>query len=82
MNGSTLERGLEAAHSGTESFSRRCLSRPKNSGGWSHIPLELIESAKGFLKPCMGLNPPAKGLWCHITGTDLVRDKAADNGLF
>ncbi len=39
-----------------------------------HIPLELIESAKGFLKPCMGLNPP-KRAWCHITGTDLVRDR-------
>jgi uncharacterized circularly permuted ATP-grasp superfamily protein len=39
-----------------------------------HIPLALIESAKGFLKPCVGLNPPA-GVWCHITGTDLVRDK-------
>lgn len=40
-----------------------------------HIPLELIESATGFLKPCIGLNPPGK-VWCHITGTDLVRDKA------
>jgi uncharacterized circularly permuted ATP-grasp superfamily protein len=39
-----------------------------------HIPLELVESAKGFLKPCMGLNPP-KRAWCHITGTDLVRDR-------
>lgn len=38
------------------------------------IPAELIDSAKGFLKPCMGLKPPA-GIWCHITGTDLVRDK-------
>lgn len=38
------------------------------------IPIELIHSAKGFLPPCMGLKPPA-GIWCHITGTDLVRDK-------
>jgi uncharacterized circularly permuted ATP-grasp superfamily protein len=38
------------------------------------IPLELIQSATGFLKPCIGLNPP-KGVWCHITGTDLVRDR-------
>ena len=38
------------------------------------IPRELIYSAKGFLKPCVGLKPPA-GIWCHITGTDVVRDK-------
>ncbi len=38
------------------------------------IPGELIESATGFLKPCMGLKPP-QGIWCHITGTDLVRDR-------
>lgn len=38
------------------------------------IPKDLIYTAKGFLKPCIGLNPPG-GIWCHITGTDLVRDK-------
>jgi uncharacterized circularly permuted ATP-grasp superfamily protein len=38
------------------------------------IPSELINSAKSFLKPCIGLKPPS-GVWCHITGTDLVRDK-------
>jgi uncharacterized circularly permuted ATP-grasp superfamily protein len=38
------------------------------------IPEEVIHSAKGFLQPCVGLKPPA-GVWCHITGTDLVRDK-------
>jgi uncharacterized circularly permuted ATP-grasp superfamily protein len=38
------------------------------------IPGDLIASATGFLKPCIGLNPP-HGIWCHITGTDLVRDK-------
>lgn len=38
------------------------------------IPKELIVGSKDFLKPCIGLTPP-KGIWCHITGTDLVRDK-------
>ena len=38
------------------------------------IPLATIESASGFLPPCKGLKPP-KGIWCHITGTDLVRDR-------
>lgn len=38
------------------------------------IPAELIYSATGFLKPCMELKPP-KNIWCHITGTDLVRDR-------
>jgi uncharacterized circularly permuted ATP-grasp superfamily protein len=38
------------------------------------MPREAIESAPGYLKPCMGLQPPA-GIWCHITGTDLVKDR-------
>ncbi|AFY96012.1 circularly permuted type 2 ATP-grasp protein [Chamaesiphon minutus] len=38
------------------------------------IPQAAIYSASGFLKPCMGLKPP-QGIWCHITGTDLVRDR-------
>ncbi|MBE9061912.1 circularly permuted type 2 ATP-grasp protein [cf. Phormidesmis sp. LEGE 11477] len=38
------------------------------------IPRETVESASGFLPPCMGLKPPG-GVWCHITGTDLVRDR-------
>jgi len=38
------------------------------------IPEYAIASATGFLKPCIGLKPPAD-VWCHITGTDLVRDK-------
>jgi uncharacterized circularly permuted ATP-grasp superfamily protein len=38
------------------------------------IPAEAIYSAKGFLKPCLGMKPPA-GVWCHVTGTDLVRDR-------
>ena len=38
------------------------------------IPAEIIETASGFLKPCLGIKTPGD-IWCHITGTDLVRDK-------
>ncbi|MEM6517763.1 MAG: circularly permuted type 2 ATP-grasp protein [Cyanobacteria bacterium P01_D01_bin.71] len=41
------------------------------------ITREAIESAPGFLKPCLGLQPP-KGIWCHITGTDLVKDRSGN----
>ena len=37
------------------------------------IPEELINSSKGYRKECIGLKPP-KNIWCHITGTDLIRD--------
>ena len=36
------------------------------------VPAHVIESSKGFRKQCIGMNPP-RGVWCHITGTDLVR---------
>ncbi len=36
------------------------------------IPQELVLSASGYRPECIGLNPPG-GIWCHITGTDLVR---------
>jgi uncharacterized circularly permuted ATP-grasp superfamily protein len=36
------------------------------------IPEDLVLSASGFRRECMGLDPPG-GVWCHITGTDLVR---------
>ncbi len=38
------------------------------------IPEDLIRSARCFRPECIGLNPP-HGIWCHITGTDLVRDR-------
>lgn len=38
------------------------------------IPAFLIQSAKCLLPPCVGLRPP-RGVWCHVTGTDLVRDR-------
>ena len=36
------------------------------------IPEEVVRSAASFRPQCVGVNPP-KGIWCHITGTDLVR---------
>ena len=39
------------------------------------IPEDLILTSKDYLEPCIGLNPP-KGIWCHITGSDIVRDKS------
>ncbi|MCA9085086.1 MAG: circularly permuted type 2 ATP-grasp protein [Planctomycetaceae bacterium] len=36
------------------------------------LPREILEKAKSFRRQCIGLNPP-KGIWCHITGTDLIR---------
>ena len=38
------------------------------------MPRSAVESASGYLPACKGLKPP-KGVWCHITGTDLVRDR-------
>lgn len=38
------------------------------------VPAELVLSSECYLKQCVGLSPP-KGIWIHITGTDLVRDK-------
>ncbi|HEX2613787.1 MAG TPA: circularly permuted type 2 ATP-grasp protein, partial [Fibrobacteria bacterium] len=43
------------------------------------IPAELIRSSSGYRRQCRGLNPPW-GVWCHITGTDLVKD--GDGKLF
>ena len=38
------------------------------------VPADLVLSARNFLQPCVGLNPP-QGIWCHISGIDLVRDR-------
>jgi uncharacterized circularly permuted ATP-grasp superfamily protein len=36
------------------------------------IPEEVVRSAASFRPQCVGMNPP-NGVWCHITGSDLVR---------
>ena len=41
------------------------------------VPADLVLSAKSFRKECIGLNPP-KGIWIHVTGTDLIRDPAGE----
>ena len=38
------------------------------------IPAQIIHSARCFREPCVGMDPP-RGIWCHITGTDLVRHR-------
>ncbi len=38
------------------------------------IPKELLLSSDGYLKACQGIKAPA-GIWIHITGTDLIRDR-------
>ena len=37
------------------------------------VPEHVVATAVGFRQQCIGLTPP-RGIWCHITGTDLVRD--------
>jgi uncharacterized circularly permuted ATP-grasp superfamily protein len=38
------------------------------------VPFSLIESCPDFRRPLLGVKPP-RGIWCHISGTDLVRDQ-------
>ncbi|TKB08621.1 circularly permuted type 2 ATP-grasp protein [Desulforhopalus sp. IMCC35007] len=36
------------------------------------VPKDLILSSKTYRKECVGFTPPKK-IWCHVTGTDLIR---------
>src|SRR5580700_9466440 len=36
------------------------------------VPSEILLSAKAYRAQCVEMKPP-RGVWCHITGTDLVR---------
>lgn len=38
------------------------------------IPKDLILSCPDYLEACQGLRPP-KDIWCHIAGSDIIRDK-------
>jgi len=37
------------------------------------IPEDIVHSAASYRPQCHGMNPPRR-VWCHITGTDLVRN--------
>jgi uncharacterized circularly permuted ATP-grasp superfamily protein len=41
------------------------------------VPEHLVRTCADFRPQCMGLKPP-RGIWCHIVGTDLVRDKTGE----
>lgn len=47
---------------------------PKHILNDGTVPRELVLTAKTYRPVCEGFRPP-KGVWTHITGTDLVRDK-------
>lgn len=68
-----LERGLKQRIAALNAFIADIYG-PQKIITDGKIPTDLLASAKGFLQPCVGLQPPG-GVWCHITGTDLVRDK-------
>jgi uncharacterized circularly permuted ATP-grasp superfamily protein len=38
------------------------------------VPAEIVRTAASFRRQCVDLKPP-RGIWCHITGTDLVRHR-------
>ncbi len=38
------------------------------------VPEDLVMSSKAYRKECEGFTPP-RGIWCHVTGTDLIRDR-------
>ena len=37
------------------------------------VPEDLILTSRTYRRECEGFTPP-RGIWCHVTGTDLVRD--------
>ncbi len=43
------------------------------------VPEDLVLSSRTYRKECEGFTPP-KRIWCHVTGTDLVRDR--DGGFY
>lgn len=72
----TLEKGLKQRNQALNLFLADIYDRQLIIQD-GKIPADIILSATGFLKPCVGMKPVA-GVWCHITGTDLVRDRSGE----
>ncbi len=69
----TIERGLEQRIRALNLFIADCYGAQAILKD-GVVPRELVESSAGFLRQCSGLTPPG-GVWCHVVGTDLVRDR-------
>ena len=41
------------------------------------VPEALVKTCADYRPQCKGLKPP-RGVWCHITGSDLVRDNRGE----
>jgi uncharacterized circularly permuted ATP-grasp superfamily protein len=70
---STIERGLQQRVHALNAFIHDIYHEQKILKD-GVIPSEVVLSAESYREQCHGLNPP-RGVWCHITGTDLVRDR-------
>ncbi len=68
-----LERGLKQRIQALNAFIDDCYHEKKIVKD-GVVPKEILDSAKSLRPELIGLNPP-HGIWCHVTGTDLVRDK-------
>jgi uncharacterized circularly permuted ATP-grasp superfamily protein len=69
----TIERGLKQRATALNAFVDDVYNEQKCIKD-GVVPRELIESCEVFRPQCMGLKPP-HGIWTHVSGTDLVRDK-------
>ena len=70
---STIERGLRQRILALNAFVGDVYGKRKILSD-GVIPEALVLSAKGYLPQCNGIAPP-KGIFCHVVGTDLVRDR-------
>ena len=71
-----LERGLKQRIEALNLFihdvyNRKMILRDKV------VPEEMIMSSGNYLKACEDFTPP-QGIWCHISGSDLIRDREGD----